>query len=102
MRYDLARMGAASGLIVSFAGISSTSPAHNPHRHSNIIPSGFSETTDCVGWLSHFRDDFGCWNFLYLKNARILQSGMPHQARSKNSTGYRHAVIVFFRDNQEA
>src|SRR5277367_33281 len=104
MRYDLARMGAASGLIVSFAGISSTSPAHNPHRHSNIIHSGFSETTDCVGWLSHFRDDFGCWNFLYLKSALNLIATLPVHAYcnqecrtkqdSKNSTGYRHTVIV--------
>ena len=26
--------------------------------------SGYSETTHCFGSLSHFRNDFGCWNFL--------------------------------------
>ena len=26
--------------------------------------SGFSEITHCFGSLSHFRNDFVCWNFL--------------------------------------
>src|SRR5277367_3998401 len=82
-------------------------PVRVHHRHS-----GFSETTDCLGSLSHFRNDFGCWNFLYLKSALNLIATLPMHAYcnqecrtkqdSKNSTGYRHAVIVFFRDNQEA
>jgi hypothetical protein len=62
--------------------------------------------------LSHFRDDFGCWNFLYLKSALNLIATFPIQAYcnqecrtkqdSKNSTGYRRAAFVFFRDNQKA
>jgi hypothetical protein len=36
-------------------------------------------------------------------NAGMLQSGMPRLSKMpKNSTGYRCAAIVFFRDNQEA
>jgi hypothetical protein len=66
-------------LIISFAGISSTGPARIHHRHSNII-QGFSETTDCIGSLSHFRNDFGCWNFLYLKSAQNLMATLPMQA----------------------
>jgi hypothetical protein len=98
-------------LIVSFVGISSTSPAHSPNRHSNIH-SRLSETTDCLGSLSHFRNDFDCWNFLYLKSALNLIATLQMQAccnqerhakqDSKNSTDYRCAIIVLFRDNQEA
>ena len=29
---------------------------------------GFSETTNCIRSLSHFRNDSGCWNFLYPKS----------------------------------
>jgi hypothetical protein len=65
-------------LIVSFVGISSTSPAHSPNRHSNII-QGFSETSDCLGSLSHFRSDFGWWNFLYLKSALNLIAALTMQ-----------------------
>jgi hypothetical protein len=73
--------------------------------------SGFSETTAWVSSLSHFRDDCGRWNFLYLKSALNSIATLPMQAccdqecgaeqDAKNSTGYRRAAIVFFRDNQE-
>jgi hypothetical protein len=73
--------------------------------------SGFSETTDWVSSLSHFRDDCGRWNFLYLKSALNSISTLPMQAccdqecgaeqDAKNSAGYRRAAIVLFRDNQE-
>ena len=74
--------------------------------------SGFSETTDCIGSLSHLRDDFGCWNFLYPKSALNLIATLPMQAccnqecraqqNAKNPTGYRRAAIVLIHDNQEA
>jgi hypothetical protein len=74
--------------------------------------SGLSETTNCIRSLSHFRNDFACWNFLYSKSALNLTATLPMQARcnqegrtyqdSKNSTGNRRAAIVFFCDNQEA
>jgi hypothetical protein len=74
--------------------------------------SGFSETTYCSGSLLHFRNDFGCWNFLSLKSNLNLTSILPMQTcrnqkcrayqDAKNSTGDRCATIVFFRDNQEA
>jgi hypothetical protein len=35
--------------------------------------SEFSETTNC----SHFRNDFGCWNFLYPKSALNLIATLP-------------------------
>jgi hypothetical protein len=73
---------------------------------------GFSETTNCIRSLSHFRNDFGCWNFLYPKSALNLtaalpmqaccKSRMPHLAKFQEFTGYRRAAIVFFCDNQEA
>jgi hypothetical protein len=65
-------------LIVSFAGISSTSPLQI--LTDTGTSSGFSETADCVGSLSHFRNDFDYWNFLYLKSALILIATLPMQA----------------------
>jgi hypothetical protein len=65
-------------LIVSFAGISSTGPARNPPKLEHH--SGFSETADCFGSSSHFRNDSGCWNFLYLKSALNLIATLPMQA----------------------
>jgi hypothetical protein len=38
----------------------------------------------------------------HTSNAGMLQSGRPHLADSKNSTGHRRAAIVFFCDNQQA
>jgi hypothetical protein len=40
----------------------------------------FSETTDCLGRSSHFRNDLGCWNFLYLKFALNFIAALPMQA----------------------
>jgi hypothetical protein len=42
--------------------------------------SGFSETTDRIRSLSHLRDDFVCWNFLYPKFALNLIATLPMQA----------------------
>jgi hypothetical protein len=50
-------------LIISFAGVSSTGLAYSPLALEHH--SGFSETTDFIGSLSHFRNDLGCRNFLY-------------------------------------
>jgi hypothetical protein len=56
--------------------------------------------------LSHFRNDFGCWNFLYLKSALNLIATLAMHAYgnqecrtkqdSKNATDYRRAAIVLF------
>ena len=42
--------------------------------------AGFSETADCIRSLSHLRDDFVCWNFLYLKFALNLIETLPMPA----------------------
>ena len=42
----------------------------------------FSKTADCVGSLSHFRNDFGCWNFFYPKSVLNFIAGLPMQACS--------------------
>jgi hypothetical protein len=42
--------------------------------------SGYLETTYGSGSLLHFRNDFGCWNFLYLKSALNLIATLPMQA----------------------
>jgi hypothetical protein len=65
-------------LTISFAGISSTGLAYSPLALEHH--SGFSETTDFIGSLSHFRNDLGCRNFLYLKSALNLIATLPMQA----------------------
>ena len=40
-----------------------------------------SETTDCLGSLSDFRNDFGCWNFLYPKSALNLTFSVASLAK---------------------
>jgi hypothetical protein len=92
--------------------------AQEIRRPAPLIPpalehhSGLSETAYCSGSSLNFRNDFGCWNFLYLKSALNLIAALPMQAccnqercaqqDAKSSTDYRCAAILFFRDNQEA
>ena len=69
--------------------------------------SGFSETTNYIRSLWHFRNDFSGWNFLYPKsalnltggtsNAGMLQSRMPHLARFQEFhrlSTRRHRVLL--------
>jgi hypothetical protein len=76
--------------------------------------SRFSTTTDCIRSLSHLRDDFDFWNFLYPKPALNLIATLPmrHAAignaipskipRIPPVIDARRAAIVYFCDNQEA
>jgi hypothetical protein len=58
----------------------STSPVDNFPYGTLEHHSGFLETTDCAGSLSHLSDDFGCWNFLCPKSALNLIATLPLQA----------------------
>jgi hypothetical protein len=61
-RHDLARMEPrASDHLVNRRLVDRSCPYFTSAIEHH---SGFSETTDCIGNLSHFRNDLGCCSFL--------------------------------------
>jgi hypothetical protein len=67
--------------------------ATSPTSHTLEHRSGFQKLQIAPASLSHFRNDFGCWNFLYPKSALNLIATLPMQACCSQE---RRTCVAFF------